>query len=77
MNRQDYEKTINCKYVRSFGKYELYKRSDTEYMVTDGWLCDWFLLYDFGGWAHDGLFVLRKDIRTYFDKLNPSMFKAA
>lgn len=58
-------------YIRSFGKFELYKQGD-EYMLTDGWNCDWFILYPEGlGWAHDGFFKLRKDIIAYFNKLSP------
>ena len=60
-------------YVRKFGKYDLYKQGE-EYMLTDGWLCDWFILYGDGlGWAHDGRFALRKDIRAWFDKLSPKI----
>lgn len=60
-------------YVRSFGKYELFKQG-AEYMLSDGWLCDWFIIYDAGlGWAHDGRFRLRKDIIAYFNKLAPRL----
>jgi hypothetical protein len=58
-------------YVRKFGKYELYKQGD-EYVLTDYWLCDWFIIYGDGlGWAHDGIFSLRKDVREWFNKLSP------
>jgi len=61
----------NREYIRKFGKYELYKQG-AEYMLTDGWRCDWFILYGAGlGWAHDGIFALRKDICAYFNKLAP------
>lgn len=66
----------NREFIRKFGKYELYKQG-AEYMLTDGWLCDWFILYDEGlGWAHDGIFALRKDIRAYFNKLSPKELRA-
>lgn len=58
-------------YIRKFGKYQLFKQG-AEYMLTDGWNCDWFIIYDFGGWAHDGVFRLRKDIIKYFTKLSPA-----
>lgn len=74
--QNEYWENYGAKFIRKFGKYELYKKGN-EYLLTDGWRCDWFILYDFGGWAHDGVFALRKDIRTYFNKLSPSQFKGA
>jgi len=62
----------NCVYVRKFGGYELYLHKDGEYCLTDGWVCDWFIIYEHGlGWAHDGMFSLRKDVRAWFNKLSP------
>lgn len=62
----------NCNFVRKFGKYELWvHNTKAEYCLTDGWLCDWFILYPHGGWAHDGRFALRKDVRAWFDRVSP------
>ncbi len=62
----------NLEYVRRFGKYTLSRHVDGEYCLTDGWLCDWFIIYGDGlGWAHDGTFTLRKDIRAWFNNLSP------
>lgn len=62
----------NMKHVRKFGKYNLYLHHSGEYCLTDGWLCDWFIVYGDGlGWAHDGMFALRADIRAWFNKLSP------
>ena len=67
----------NCDFVRKFGKYELWvHQTKPEYVLTDGWLCDWFILYDFGGWAHDGRFRLRKDVRAWFDRVSPKQGRA-
>jgi hypothetical protein len=68
------EKIYNAVYVRKFGKYELHHHINGEYCLTDGWVCDWFMLYPKdigGGWVHDGKFQLRKDVREWFNKLSP------
>lgn len=68
------EKIYNAVYIRKFGKYELHQHINGEYCLTDGWLCDWFMLYPKdigGGWVHDGRFTLRKDVREWFNKLSP------
>jgi hypothetical protein len=64
----------NAVYVRKFGKYKVYKHIGGEYCLSDDWLCDWFFIYPAeigGGWAHDGVFTLRKDVREWFNKLSP------
>jgi hypothetical protein len=68
----------NRVFIRKFGKYDLYKQGE-EFMLTDSWLCDWFILYPQaigGGWAHDGRFALRKDIRAWFNKVSPKVTQA-
>jgi hypothetical protein len=67
---------LNATVLRKFGKYTVERISENEVCVTDGWRADFVILYDFGGWAHDGIFAFRKDIRKYLDKLSPSIFKS-
>lgn len=74
MNSQLYE-IHNATVLRKFGKYTIERTATGEICVTDGWRTDWVILYDFGGWAHDGVFALRKDVISYLNKLSPSLFK--
>jgi hypothetical protein len=69
----------NAVYVRKFGKYKVYQSLKGEYCLTDGWLCDWFITYPAeigGGWAHDGVFTLRKDVCEWFNKVSPKVNQA-
>ena len=62
----------NAKVVRKFDKWTLesftHPNDKTQYVLTDGWVCNYVIFYGFNGkWAADNE-IYRKDIVAYLNK---------
>jgi hypothetical protein len=69
MHASQMNEDLKGKVLIKRGKYTL-EKTTAGLVLTDGWRSDWIFIYKYNGqWAHDGIFSIRKDIKSYIDKL--------